>query len=97
MAYSRDAFMRDQQETRERQDQRETREKLERYGAMEDGLTQSNKIARESQRQERKLDTRQREQERARDIYLNLILRCGQTAVSNKLHDIGDTVSSVLC
>ena len=30
MAYSRDAFTRDQQETRERQDQRETRERLER-------------------------------------------------------------------
>ena len=38
MAYSRDALL----ETRERQDQsetRETREKLERYGAMEDGLS----------------------------------------------------------
>ena len=51
MAYSRDAFTRDQQETRERQDQRETREKLERYGAMGDSLTQSNKIAGENQRQ----------------------------------------------
>ena len=39
MAYSRDAFTRDKQETRKRQDERETREKLERYGAMEDGLT----------------------------------------------------------
>ena len=84
---------RDKKETR--QDQIETSKRLQIHG--KDGLTQSNKIARESQRQERKLDTRQREQERARDIYLNLILRCGQTAVSNKLHDIGDTVSSVLC
>ena len=31
MAYSRDAFIRDQQETRERQDQSETSVRLERY------------------------------------------------------------------
>ena len=53
MAYSRDAFIRDQQETRERQDQSETSVRLERYGDMEDGLSQSNKIAGESQRLER--------------------------------------------
>ena len=39
MAYSRDAFTRDSSETRE---------KLERYGAMEDGLSYSNKIAGEN-------------------------------------------------
>ena len=51
MAYSRDAFIRDQQETRERQDQSETSVRLERdYRDMEDGLSQSNKIAGESQR-----------------------------------------------
>ena len=43
MAYSRNAFTREQQQTRERQ---------ERYGAMEDGLSQSNKIAGENQRQQ---------------------------------------------
>ena len=53
MAYSRDAFNRDQQETRERQDQSETSVRLERNGDMEDGLSQSNKIAGESQRLER--------------------------------------------
>ena len=62
MAYSRDAFNR---ETRERigRNQRETRKREERtidrlqkdqqelrYGAMADGLSQTNKIARESQR-----------------------------------------------
>ena len=91
MAYSRDAFIRDQQETRERQDQSETSvrlerdqrdmeiwrmayhsltrqlerarerardsQRLERDGDMEDGLSQSNKIAGESQRQ---LETRER-------------------------------------
>ena len=57
MAYSRDAFTREYQETRERQDQSETREGLERYGDMEDGLSQSNKIAGKIQR----------ERERARD------------------------------
>ena len=80
MAYSRDAFTRDQQETRERQDQRETREKLERYGAMEDGLSQSNKIAGENQRQQ---EERARESYRyleiARDIWRQLeIARDGQ-------------------
>ena len=67
MAYSRDAFIRDQQETRERQEQSQTSVSLERdYRDMEDGLSQSNKIARESQRLERQLG-RARERERARD------------------------------
>ena len=43
-------------ETSKRQDQSETRERLQRYGDMEDGLSQSNKIAGESQR----LETRKR-------------------------------------
>ena len=75
VAYSHDAFTRDQQETRERdktrvrleRDQRKTRErlekdkeKLERYGTMEDGLSQSNKVAGESQRE---LETRERGRE----------------------------------
>ena len=49
MAYSRDAFIKDLRETRERQerDKRETRERLERDGAMADGLTYTNKIATE--------------------------------------------------
>ena len=50
MAYSRDAFIRDQCKTRER---------LERYGDMEDGLSQSNKQlerAGESQRDSQKLE-----------------------------------------
>ena len=61
MAYSRDAIIRDQQETRERQEQSETSVRLERYGDMEDGLSQSNKIAGKIQR----------ERERARD-YLQI-------------------------
>ena len=64
MAYSRDAIIRDQKETRERQDQSETSVRLERYGDMEDGLSQSNKIAGESQRLERES---QRDLERDRD------------------------------
>ena len=59
MAYSRDAFIRDQQETRERQDKSETSVRLERdqrYGDMEDGLSQSNKIAGESQRESQRGD-----------------------------------------
>ena len=51
MAYSRDASIRDQEETREKQDQIETSVRLERdYRDMEDGLSQSNKIAGERQR-----------------------------------------------
>ena len=46
MAYSRDAFIKDY---------RETRERLERDGAMADGLTYTNKIAREKERA-RKID-----------------------------------------
>ena len=51
---TRERLERDQRETRERQerDKKETREKLMRYGAMEDGLSQSNKIAGENQRQQ---------------------------------------------
>ena len=46
MAYSRNVFTRDQQETRERLD---TRERLEKNRA--DVLTYTNKVARESQRE----------------------------------------------
>ena len=53
MAYSPNAIIRDQQETRERQEQSETSVRLDRYGDMEDGLSQSNKIAGESWRLER--------------------------------------------
>ena len=63
------AIIRDQQETRERQDQSETSVRLERYGDMEDGLSQSNKIAGERQR-ERARDYRERARERHRDMEL---------------------------
>ena len=56
MAYSRDAFIRDQQETRERQDQSWTSIGLERYGDIENGLSESNKIAGESQRESQRLE-----------------------------------------
>ena len=69
MAYSRDAIIRDQQETRERQDQSETSVRLERYGDMEDGLSQSNKIAGESQRE---LETRERARETQRESQRDL-------------------------
>ena len=76
MAYSRNAFTREQQETRVRDktrmrleiDQRETREKLERYGAMEDGLSQSNKIAGENQRQQEESQRQQEESYREIEI-----------------------------
>ena len=55
MAYSRDAFIRNQ---------RETRERLERDGAMADGLTYTIKIARERARRSK------REVEKARESYL---------------------------
>ena len=47
MAYSRDAFNRENTERLER-NQREIRERLERDGAMADGLSQPKKIAGES-------------------------------------------------
>ena len=67
--------------------QRETREKLERYGAMEDGLSQSNKIAGENQRQqeERVLEIArdsQRQLEGVREeiwSYLDNLMTNGQT------------------
>ena len=59
MAYSCDAIIRDQQETRERQDYTETSVRLDRQGDMEDGLSQSNKIAGESQRLEKERGTRE--------------------------------------
>ena len=46
MAYSPNAIIRDQQETRERQEQSETSVRLDRYGDMEDGVSQSNKMER---------------------------------------------------
>ena len=49
MAYSCDAFPKDYRERLAR-DQRETREREERDGAMADGLTYTDNIARESQR-----------------------------------------------
>ena len=81
MAYSRDAFIRDQQETRESQDQSETSVRLERYGDMEDGLSQSNKIAGESQRgdmkQFRQLDNRQTDKQTngLTELFLKSLLR----------------------
>ena len=56
-------------EKRERQDQSETSIRLERYGDMEDGLSQSNKIAGKIQR-ERELETIyiQRELDIAREL-----------------------------
>ena len=56
MAYSRDAIIRDQQETRERQDQSETTVIRDRYGDMEDGILQSNMTAGDRQRLERELE-----------------------------------------
>ena len=59
MAYSRDAFPKEQRETRER-DQRERLERktrgretsmMTRDGAMADGLTQNNEVTRECQRE----------------------------------------------
>ena len=63
MAYSCDAFIQDYQETIERQDQSETSVRLEKdWRDMEDGLSQSNKMA-----EERAIDQieRQRDLERA--------------------------------
>ena len=54
MAYSRDAFDRDQQETR--------------LGAIADGLIYTNKIARESQRESQRELERAREREREFEI-----------------------------
>ena len=55
MAYSHDAFMRDEWETSKRveRDKKETGERLkihERDGAMADGLTYTNKIAKEREK-----------------------------------------------
>ena len=78
MAYSRDAFIRDQKETRERQDQSETSIRLERYGDMEDGLLQSNKIAAKNQRQQEEIARNsQRQLEIARDSQRELERRYG--------------------
>ena len=53
MAYSRDAFPKDQRETSKRieRDKRQTGERLERDGAMHDGLTLTNEIASKSYRE----------------------------------------------
>ena len=69
MAYSHDAFTRDEKETRERlatrenlqRDQKETRD-----GSMDDGLTQTIKVARESKREQERARESQGELERAR-------------------------------
>ena len=48
MAYSRDAMPLLEISKRLEMDKRETRERLEKDGAMADGLTYTNKVARES-------------------------------------------------
>ena len=50
MAYSRDAFPKDQRETSKRLD-RDKRERQERDGAKSDGLKQTSEIASKSQRE----------------------------------------------
>ena len=90
MAYSHNGFIRDQQQTRENQDQSETsvrleRDKLEtrpqRDGAAVEGLTQSNKIAGENQRQQERgreiARDSQRQLEKARDSQRELERRYG--------------------